>query len=139
MKTKEDMLAFERECIKNGKNIIAGMDEAGRGPLAGPVVCACVIMPVDNNSIIDGVNDSKQLSAKKREELFEKIKNTALEYSIVEVDEKTIDDINILQATKVGMKKSIENLKQTPELALVDAVKDIDSNVDQIAIIKAGV
>lgn len=93
-------------------------------------------MPLDNDKIIYGIDDSKKLSAKKREELFEKIKITALEYSIVEVDEKTIDDINILQATKVGMKKSIENLKQTPELALVDAVKDIDSNVDQIAIIK---
>lgn len=93
-------------------------------------------MPLDDGKIIYGIDDSKKLSAKKREELFEKIKNTALEYSIVEVDEKTIDDINILQATKVGMKKSIENLKQTPELALVDAVKDIDSDVDQIAIIK---
>lgn len=142
MKENEKQIERTRKLVEYDRNIkreytiFCGIDEAGRGPLAGPVVVASCVMPLDDEKIIYGIDDSKKLSAKKREELFEKIKNTALEYSIVEVDEKTIDDINILQATKVGMKKSIENLKQTPELALVDAVKDIDSDVDQIAIIK---
>lgn len=76
------------------------------------------------------------MSEKQREELFEQIKNVAIEYSIQEVDEKTIDEINILEATKLGMKRAIENLAKKPSLALVDAVKDIDSDIDQIAIIK---
>ena len=75
MNTKEDMLQFEHEYTLKGYNVIAGMDEAGRGPLAGPVVCACVIMPLDNDKIIQGVNDSKKLTPKKRDELYEKIKN----------------------------------------------------------------
>ena len=88
------MLDYEKKYI--GK-IVAGIDEAGRGPLAGPVVCACVIMPMSEVDIIDGIDDSKKLSEKKREELFEKITKKALSYSIVEIDEKTIDKINILK------------------------------------------
>lgn len=136
MKTKEDMLAFERECIKNGKNIIAGMDEAGRGPLAGPVVCACVIMPVDDNSIIDGVNDSKQLSAKKREELYDKIIKTAICYSIQQVDNNVIDKINILQATKLGMQNCVNELKVKPQFVLVDFVKNLKIDVENLPIVK---
>ena len=94
MNTKEEMLNFENEYTLKGYNVIAGMDEAGRGPLAGPVVCACAIMPLNSDKIIEGVNDSKKLTSKKRDELYEKIKDTAVCYSIQEVDNKTIDKIN---------------------------------------------
>ena len=86
------MLDYENKY--KGK-LIAGIDEAGRGPLAGPVVCACVIMPLDEDKLIDGINDSKKLTEKKREELYDKIIERAIAYSIVEVDERTIDRINI--------------------------------------------
>ena len=125
------MLDYERKYV--GK-IIAGIDEAGRGPLAGPVVCACVIMPLDGDKIIEGINDSKKLSEKKREELYDKIVNTALAYSIIEIDEKTIDSINILNATKLGMKKSLESLLVAPDIVLIDAVK-IDTITPQDNII----
>lgn len=115
--------------------LIAGIDEAGRGPLAGPVVCACVIMPLEDNMIIEGIDDSKKLSAKKREGLYEKIIQRAKAYSIVEIDEKTIDEINILQATKLGMKKALETLQIKPDIVLIDAVK-IDSEIRQDNIIK---
>ncbi len=115
--------------------LIAGIDEAGRGPLAGPVVCACVIMPLEDNMIIEGIDDSKKLSAKKREGLYEKIIQCAKAYSIVEIDEKTIDEINILQATKLGMKKALETLQIKPDIVLIDAVK-IDSEIKQDNIIK---
>ena len=115
--------------------LIAGIDEAGRGPLAGPVVCACVIMPLDEDKIIEGIDDSKKLSPKKREMLYEKIIKTALAYSIVEIDEKTIDQINILNATKLGMKKALESLGILPDLVFIDAVK-IDTLVKQENIIK---
>lgn len=126
------MLDYEKKY--KGK-VIAGIDEAGRGPLAGPVVCACVIMPIDSDKIIDGINDSKKLSAKKREELYEKIINTAVAYSIVEIDEKKIDEINILQATRLGMKKALESLDVMPDIVLIDAVK-IDTDLPQENIIK---
>ncbi len=126
------MLDYEK---KFNCKLIAGVDEVGRGPLAGPVVCACVIMPMESEKIIEGVNDSKKLSAKKREELFDKIVDIAISYSIVEIDEKKIDEINILQATKLGMKRAVENLKVMPDLVLVDAVK-IDVALPQENIIK---
>ncbi len=125
------MLDYERKY--QGK-IIAGIDEAGRGPLAGPVVCACVIMPLSDEKIIEGIDDSKKLSQKKREELYEKIVSIALSYKVVEIDEKIIDDINILNATKLGMKKALENLSVTPEIVLIDAVK-IETNLPQENII----
>ncbi len=115
--------------------MIAGIDEAGRGPLAGPVVCAAVVMPMEKDKIIEGINDSKKISSKKREQLYEKIIETAISYSIVEIDEKQIDAINILQATKLGMKKSLERLSVTPDIVLIDAVK-IDTNLPQENIIK---
>ena len=124
------MLDYEK---KYQGQIIAGIDEAGRGPLAGPVVCACVIMPLGEEQIIDGVNDSKKLSEKKREQLYEQILKTAISYCIVEVDEKIIDEINILNATKEGMKKAFEGLKTKPDIVLVVAVKlDIDAKQDNI-------
>lgn len=126
---------FDYENKYKDSGLVAGIDEAGRGPLAGPVVCACVIMPLDNDEIIEGINDSKKLSPKKREELYEKIVKTAISYSIVEVDERTIDRINILQATKQGMKKALESLNIVPSVVLIDAVK-IDTTIPQVNIIK---
>lgn len=125
------MLNYE---TKYPNHVIAGIDEAGRGPLAGPVVCAAVIMPLNKNEIIEGVNDSKKLTAKKREELYQKIIDKALSYSICEIDEKTIDEINILNATKIGMKKCLNNLKIKPDIVLTDAVK-IETNLPQENII----
>ena len=132
MTTKE---LFEYENKYKHLGVIAGVDEAGRGPLAGPVVCACVVMPLDANKIIDGINDSKKLSSKKRESLYQKIIETAISYSIVEVDQNTIDNINILNATKQGMILAIKNLKIEPNIVLIDAVK-LDINIRQENIIK---
>lgn len=130
-----DWLFYENEAKNKGYTVICGIDEAGRGPLAGPVVCACVIMPLEKDKIIEGVNDSKKLSEKKREMLFEKILATAIAYSIIEIDVKTIDEINILNATKLGMKKALENLKIMPNIVLIDAVK-IETDIVQENIIK---
>ncbi len=128
-----DLLTFEREFTAKGKQLIAGIDEAGRGPLAGPIVVASVIMPLDN--IIDGINDSKKVAEKKRELLYQKIIDTALAYDIEVIDEKTIDEINILNATKMGMQNCIKNLKVKPDLVLIDAV-EIKSDVETLSIIK---
>lgn len=126
------MLDYEK---KYQNLVIAGIDEAGRGPLAGPVVCACVVMPLEKEKMIEQVNDSKQLSSKKREKLYDEIVKVALDYAIIEIDEKTIDEINILNATKLGMKRALESLKIKPDIVLLDAVK-IDSNIRQENIIK---
>ena len=131
----EEKLAYERALSAKGYTQIAGVDEVGRGPLAGPVVCAAVIMPLDDDKIIVGVDDSKKLSAKKREELAEKIKQTALAYSIVEIDEKTIDEINILQATRLGMKRAIESLQLVPDMVLTDGNMTIDVECKQHSIV----
>ena len=114
--------------------IVAGVDEVGRGPLAGPVVCACVIMPLD--VMIDGVNDSKKLSEKRREELYDILREKAVSYCVAELGPSVIDDINIYQATKLCMKKAIEGLKIKPSVVLVDAMKDLDVSVPCEAIIK---
>ena len=126
---------FEYEDKYKSFGLVAGIDEAGRGPLAGPVVCACVIMPLEQENLIEGINDSKKLSSKKREQLFDKIIEKAISYCIVEVDEKTIDRINILQATKMGMKNALDGLKIKPSTVLIDAVK-IDTEINQVNIIK---
>ncbi len=123
MKEQKDMLIFERKRQASGCKYIAGMDEAGRGPLAGPVSCACVIMPLDEDEIIMGADDSKKLSPKKRDELYDKIISTALAYKVVFVDEKVIDEINILEATKKGMMEAYNGLSIKPDALLVDAVK----------------
>lgn len=129
-----DKLRFEREELQKGKKIIAGMDEVGRGPLAGPVCVCAVIMPLDN--IIDGIEDSKKLSEKKRNLLAEKIKETAISYSISWIDEKIIDEINILEATKLAMKNAIESLSVTPDVVLVDAISKLDTDVVIRGIVK---
>ena len=116
---------IEQDFHKQGYKYICGIDEAGRGPLAGPVVVASVIMPPD--SIIEGVNDSKKVSEKKREILYDKIIEEAINYSVAIISEKEIDKINILNATKEGLTQSIANLKIRPDLILVDALDKIDT------------
>lgn len=107
----DEKLQYERILLAKGYRYIVGVDEVGRGPLAGPVVCAAVVMPLEENALIEGVDDSKKLSAKKRETLAKLIKEKAIAYTIVEMSEKTIDEINILEATKLGMKKAVETLR----------------------------
>ena len=131
----EEKLQFERALQAKGLRYIAGVDEVGRGPLAGPVVCAAVIMPLEEDKLVVGVDDSKKLSEKKREQLAEEIKSRALCYTIVEIDEKTIDEINILEATKLGMKKAIESLEIPPEVVLTDGNMTIDTHFPQHSVI----
>lgn len=116
-------LEYERKFIAQGKAFIAGVDEAGRGPLAGPVVAACAVMPLREGQLIDGVDDSKLLTEAKREKLFELIKEKAIEYTISVIDNQEIDEINILNATKRCMKSCLEQLRSRSEIVLVDAVK----------------
>lgn len=131
----DEKLQYERSLLAKGLQYIAGVDEVGRGPLAGPVVCAAVIMPLEEGSIIVGVDDSKKLSAKKRESLAEEIKNKALAYTIVEVSEKEIDEINILEATKLGMKKALETLEIQPQSVLTDGNMTLDIAYPQKSVI----
>lgn len=131
----DEKLQYERALLAKGLQYIAGVDEVGRGPLAGPVVCAAVIMPLDEGSIIVGVDDSKKLSAKKRETLAEEIKNKALAYTIVEVSEKEIDEINILEATKLGMKKALETLQIHPQSVLTDGNMTLNITYPQRSVI----
>ena len=135
-KDKIDMFAYEKEFMAKGYKLISGTDEVGRGPLAGPVCVASVIMPLDEEHIIEGINDSKKLSEKKREELYEKILQTAKYVKVSYVSEKEIDDINILQATKKAMADSLCFPDVMPDIALVDAVKNLDAPCEQIPIIK---
>ena len=130
MKEKEllrltELKKIEQEIYDQGKEYICGIDEAGRGPLAGPVVVASVIMPKD--SMIEGVNDSKKVSEKKREMLYDKIIEEAISYSVGIVDQKEIDRVNILNATKAGLTESIKGLKTKPDIILVDALTGIDT------------
>ena len=127
------MLDYENKYYNDGVVLVAGVDEAGRGPLAGPVCVASVIMP--QSPLSEEINDSKKLSEKKREKLYDEIVKTAICYKIELVDNKTIDEINILNATKLGMKKCIENMEIMPEIAIIDAVK-IDTDIKTDSIIK---
>ena len=114
---KISLFEFDKDFYNKGLSFVSGVDEAGRGPLAGPVVAAAVILPKD--IFIDGVNDSKKLTEKKRNILFEEIKQKAFSYGIGIVDAKTIDEINILQATFLAMRKALEQLSVKPDLVLV--------------------
>ncbi len=116
-----DTLSYEKELLSCGYALIAGMDEAGRGPLAGPVTAACCIP--DLSSIIDGVDDSKKLTEKKREALFDMITYNAIGYSVVNVENCDIDNINILNATKKAMSEAVNTIFPYPQYLLVDAVK----------------
>ena len=124
-RTKHDtftMLEFEKKYLAMGKKYIAGVDEVGRGPLAGPVVVACVVMPLGDEDIIQGVNDSKKVSEKNREILYDKIMQKAISCKIEWADEKVIDEINILQVTKSCMQRAIEGMEISPDVVLIDAV-----------------
>lgn len=116
-----NMWEFEELYMQKGYRLICGVDEAGRGPLAGPVCAAAVILPM--NAQIPGLNDSKKLSDKKRRELFPIIKEQAVAYGISLVDEKTIDEINILQATFLAMRNAVAALETHPDFVLVDGNK----------------
>lgn len=115
----------ELELYNQGYQFICGIDEAGRGPLAGPVVVAAVIMPKD--SFIEGVNDSKKVSEKKREKLYDEIISNCVSYAVGIIDQNKIDEINILEATRLGVKESVEQLEQKPDIILVDALTKIDT------------
>jgi ribonuclease HII len=128
------MTEFERKCYEHGYKMVAGVDEVGRGPLAGPVVAAAVILGED--VLIPGVNDSKKLSEQKREYLYEEIKSKALSCSIGIVSEKIIDEINILNATYMAMKQALEGLSVKPEYILLDAVTLKDVDIPQKGMIK---
>ncbi len=126
---------YEEELYNQGIKIIAGIDEAGRGPLAGPVVVGCVIMP--RESKIEGVNDSKKISEAKRERLYEQITSEAIAWNVGIVDQKEIDKINILNATKKALTTAIKGLNIRPDRILVDALQGIDTNgISYTSIIK---
>lgn len=129
-----DWLLYENEKYNNGYNIICGVDEAGRGPLAGPVYAAAVVLK--RGQSIEGVNDSKKLSEKKRELLFDKIIAQCEDYSIGTASEKEIDEINILQATFLAMKRAVEGLSLRPDCALVDGNQVPSLNCDVETVIK---
>ena len=129
-----NMWEIENSCFDEGHNIICGVDEAGRGPLAGPVCAAAVILPA--NAEIPGLNDSKKLTDKKRRELMPIIKEMAIGYGIAFADEKEIDDINILQATYLAMKRAIDMLPVKLDLALVDGNRAGDFGVPVKTVVK---
>jgi ribonuclease HII len=129
-----DMLVFEKQAMLDGYKIIAGVDEAGRGPLAGPVVSAAVILP--ENFDIRGINDSKKLSEKKRTALFPVIQSQAIAFGIGIADHGEIDRINILQASLLSMKRAVDDLGLIPDYLLIDGKFTIDSNIDQRPVIK---
>lgn len=121
----EELKKIEKELYQKGFQKIAGIDEAGRGPLAGPVVVAGVIMPQD--SMIEGVNDSKKVSEKKREKLYDLILEEAISYSVAIIGQDTIDEINILNATKQGVTEVVEGFETKPDLIIVDALNHINT------------
>ena len=130
MKEKEEqrlikLKQVDKEFFDMGMHYVCGIDEAGRGPLAGPVVVASVIMPKD--SMLEWVNDSKKVTEKRREILYEKILEEAISYGIAIIDQEEIDDINILQATKKGLTQAVTSMKVKPDVILVDALTGIDT------------
>ena len=130
MKEKEEerlkvLKQHEDELRKKGFKTICGIDEAGRGPLAGPVVVASVIMTEE--SFIEGINDSKKISEKKREKLYDQIIEEAISYGISIIGQEEIDEINVLNATKRGLTDSLKELKVKPDLIIVDALAHIDT------------
>lgn len=129
-----DWLEYEKEAINKGYKAVCGVDEAGRGPLAGPVCAAAVILPED--TIIEGVNDSKKLSEKKREALFDVIKEQSLSYSIAFASVEEIEEMNILNATMLAMKRAVEGLSVKSDYAMIDGNRLPDLSIDSEYIIK---
>lgn len=134
MNEEIDWIFYENNAFCNGYNIICGVDEAGRGPLAGPVYAAAVVLP--KGYIIEGVNDSKKLSEKKREMLFDKIIAEAEDYSIGIATPSEIDDINILQATFLAMKRAVDGLKIKPDYAMIDGNKKPNLDIEMETVVK---
>ena len=128
-----DLYIYEKELIKNGIKLIAGVDEVGRGPLVGPVVTACVILPL--NYQLEGLTDSKKLTEKKRDYFYDIIMQDAISIGIGIKDAKVIDEVNIYEATKLAMIEAINNSKITPEHVLIDAMP-LDLDIPHTSIIK---
>lgn len=129
----EDLYKYERELYDKGINLIGGVDEVGRGPLIGSVVSSCVVLPKD--FVLEGLTDSKKLSEKKRNEFYKVIVEKAIAIGIGIVDEKTIDKVNIYEATKIAMKEAIKNTNIKLEHVLIDAMP-LDINIPTTSIIK---
>ena len=129
-----DLYKYEKELWNNGINYIGGVDEVGRGPLVGPVVTACVILPKD--FVLEGLTDSKKLTEKKRNIFYDYIMDHALSVSVGMMDEKVIDEVNIYEATKLAMYQAINNSKIKPEHVLIDAMKLDKLEVPSTSIIK---
>jgi len=128
-----NLYEYENELIEDGIKLIAGVDEVGRGPLVGPVVAACVILPL--NYKLEGLNDSKKLTAKKREKFYDIIKKDALGIGVGIISSRIIDKVNIYEATKLAMKEAINNCDIKPEHILIDAMK-LDVDIPTTSIIK---
>lgn len=129
----EEMKQFEKNAYSQGHRLIAGIDEVGRGPLAGPVVAAAVILP--ENCTLLGVNDSKKLSVKKRDELYNQIQDQAISIGLGIASQQVIDEVNIYQATKIAMGQALEDLSFVPDYLLIDAMK-LEVQLPQESIIK---
>ena len=129
-----DWLEYENKAYELGFDVICGVDEAGRGPLAGPVYAAAVILP--RGYIVDGVNDSKKLSEKKRDLLFDKIVDECVCYSVGTASVEEIDKINILQATFLAMRRAVDGLSVKPDIALIDGNKKPGLDIEQWDIVK---
>ena len=125
---------YENLLKEKGYTIVCGVDEAGRGPLAGPVFAAAVILPEDLGDL--GINDSKKLSEKKRDALFDIIKEKAIAWSVASADEAEIDEINILNATFLAMKRAVEGLSVKPDVALVDGNRKPKTGIEEITLVK---
>ena len=128
-----ELLEYEKKCLDAGYKYICGVDEVGRGPLAGPVTCTAIIMPLDD--LIQGVNDSKKVSKNKRIKLYDIIMEKAIAVNTVSYDNHQIDEMNILEATKACMKDAIMGLSVKPDIVLVDALK-LDIPYKTMGIIK---
>ena len=128
-----NLLKYEKALYKEGYNLIAGVDEVGRGPLVGPVVTVAVILP--KNYKLEGLNDSKKLTPKQRDKFYDILMNDALSIGIGMCDAKTIDEINIYEATKVAMKEALNNLSIKPDYVLIDAMK-LEIDIPHLPIIK---
>ena len=134
MVKEQDWLFFENEAYARGYKYVCGVDEAGRGPLAGPVFAAAVILP--RGCVIDGVNDSKKLTEKKREQLYSKIKEQSLAYCVASASVDEIDEINILNATFLAMTRAVSGLQVKADFALVDGNRLPSLEIDAKAVVK---
>ena len=130
-----DLWCYEREALADGFEIVCGVDEAGRGPMAGPVCAAAVILP--RETVIEGLNDSKKLTDKKRRELYDVITQTAAAYGIAFASEQEIDEVNILQATFLAMERAMQKLAVRPQLALIDGNRARDFGLPVRTIVHA--